>query len=166
MKISGHSLGAGVASIAGVWAALQWPAADIQVVTFGSPMPGNAMFAEVRKFEPALAAATYVTQSVCTADAAPCAAACNAKRDPGWRHPRAAFSHGFCYILAILIHKGLSIRCQFGAAVQAAGGAAESGRALVGHRARAAAARQLRPCGLRCAFPALQPLAGSSAHAA
>lgn len=109
MKISGHSLGAGVASIAGAWAALQWPAADIQVVTFGSPMPGNAMFAEVREFEPACAAATYVTQSVCPAGAAPCAAACNVHRDPGWRHPQAV-SHGFCYISAILTHKGLSMQ--------------------------------------------------------
>lgn len=46
--VSGHSLGGGVALIAGAWAALQWPAADVQVVTLGSPMPGNAQFAEVR----------------------------------------------------------------------------------------------------------------------
>jgi Lipase (class 3) len=46
--VAGHSLGGGVALIAGAWAALQWPAADVQVVTLGSPMPGNAQFAEVR----------------------------------------------------------------------------------------------------------------------
>lgn len=47
--VSGHSLGGGVALIAGAWAALQWPAADVQVVTLGSPMPGNAQFAELFK---------------------------------------------------------------------------------------------------------------------
>ncbi|KAK9819269.1 hypothetical protein WJX81_002184 [Elliptochloris bilobata] len=38
---TGHSLGGGLASLAGVWAALQWPAADVRVVALGSPMVGN-----------------------------------------------------------------------------------------------------------------------------
>ena len=46
--IAGHSLGAGVASLAAPWAALQWPSADVRCVTFGNPKPGNAAFARVR----------------------------------------------------------------------------------------------------------------------
>lgn len=45
---AGHSLGGGLASLAGVWAALQWPAADVRVVTLGSPMAGNQAWADVR----------------------------------------------------------------------------------------------------------------------
>ncbi len=45
--VSGHSLGGGVAAIAGPWAALTWPAADVRVVDFGAPMSGNAQFAQV-----------------------------------------------------------------------------------------------------------------------
>jgi predicted lipase len=45
--ITGHSLGAAIASVAGPWASLTWPAADVRVVTFGSPLPGNSQFAEV-----------------------------------------------------------------------------------------------------------------------
>ena len=44
---TGHSLGGGLASLAGVWAALQWPAADVRVVTLGSPMVGNQAWADV-----------------------------------------------------------------------------------------------------------------------
>ena len=44
---AGHSLGAGVASLAASWAALQWPAADVRCVTFGNPKPGNAAYARV-----------------------------------------------------------------------------------------------------------------------
>ena len=44
---TGHSLGAGVASICGVWASAQWVGADIRVVTFGSPATGNEQWAEV-----------------------------------------------------------------------------------------------------------------------
>ncbi len=47
MVVTGHSLGAALASITGVWAALQWPAADIYVPTFGEPKPGNRQFGEV-----------------------------------------------------------------------------------------------------------------------
>ena len=45
---AGHSLGAGVASLAAPWAALQWPGADVRCVTFGNPKPGNAAYARVR----------------------------------------------------------------------------------------------------------------------
>ena len=45
---AGHSLGGGLASLAGVWAALQWPAADVRVVTLGSPMVGNQAWVDVR----------------------------------------------------------------------------------------------------------------------
>ena len=45
---TGHSLGAGLASICGVWASAQWVGADIRVVTFGSPATGNEQWAEVR----------------------------------------------------------------------------------------------------------------------
>lgn len=44
---AGHSLGAGVASLAATWVALQWPAADIRCVTFGNPKPGNQVYSEV-----------------------------------------------------------------------------------------------------------------------
>mmetsp|Transcript_18367 Transcript_18367/g.55306 ORF Transcript_18367/g.55306 Transcript_18367/m.55306 type:complete len:738 (+) Transcript_18367:203-2416(+) len=47
--VSGHSLGAALATIAGPWAALTWPAADVRVVTFGAPLTGNEQFAEVVK---------------------------------------------------------------------------------------------------------------------
>ena len=43
----GHSLGAGVASLAAPWAALQWPGADIRCVTFGNPKPGNQAYSDV-----------------------------------------------------------------------------------------------------------------------
>ncbi len=33
------------ATLCGVWAALQWPAADVRVVTMGSPAVGNLEFA-------------------------------------------------------------------------------------------------------------------------
>ncbi|KAK9786889.1 hypothetical protein WJX73_001830 [Symbiochloris irregularis] len=42
----GHSLGGGVASLCGVWAAQTWPAADVRVVTFGSPKVGNQDWAQ------------------------------------------------------------------------------------------------------------------------
>ena len=45
---TGHSLGAGVASLCGLWATLQWVEADVRVVTFGSPAVGNQQFADVR----------------------------------------------------------------------------------------------------------------------
>ena len=35
------------ATLCGVWAALQWPAADVRVVTMGSPAVGNDAFARV-----------------------------------------------------------------------------------------------------------------------
>ena len=35
---TGHSLGAGLASVGGPWFALQWPGADVNIVTFGEPM--------------------------------------------------------------------------------------------------------------------------------
>ncbi len=44
---AGHSLGAGVASLAAPWAALQWPGADIRCVTFGNPKPGNQAYSDV-----------------------------------------------------------------------------------------------------------------------
>ncbi|DBA68386.1 TPA: hypothetical protein ACH3X2_013690 [Trebouxia sp. C0005] len=44
--ITGHSLGAGVASLAAPWAALQWPGADIRCVTFGNPKPGNQAYSD------------------------------------------------------------------------------------------------------------------------
>ncbi len=44
---AGHSLGAGVASLAAPWAALQWPGADIRCVTIGNPKPGNQAYSEV-----------------------------------------------------------------------------------------------------------------------
>ena len=47
---AGHSLGAGVASLAATWAALQWPGADIRCVTFGNPKPGNQAYADVSWF--------------------------------------------------------------------------------------------------------------------
>ena len=40
LDVSGHSLGAGVASICAVWASLTWPTADVRLVTFGSPKVG------------------------------------------------------------------------------------------------------------------------------
>jgi len=45
---TGHSLGGGLASLCGVWAALQWPGADVRVVTLGSPMVGNQAWVDVR----------------------------------------------------------------------------------------------------------------------
>nr|QOL01215.1 putative extracellular protein TR9_023 [Trebouxia lynnae] len=45
--VTGHSLGAGVASLAAPWAALQWPGADIRCVTIGNPKPGNQAYSEV-----------------------------------------------------------------------------------------------------------------------
>ena len=45
---TGHSLGAGVASICGLWASLQWVEADVRVVTFGSPAVGNQAWVDVR----------------------------------------------------------------------------------------------------------------------
>ena len=36
------------AAIGGVWAALQWPAADVYVATMGEPQPGNRQFGQVR----------------------------------------------------------------------------------------------------------------------
>ena len=41
LDVSGHSLGAGVASICAVWASLTYPTADVRLVTFGSPKVGN-----------------------------------------------------------------------------------------------------------------------------
>ena len=41
VNVTGHSLGAGVASICAVWAALQFPTADVRLITFGSPKVGN-----------------------------------------------------------------------------------------------------------------------------
>ena len=35
------------ATLCGVWSALQWPAADVRVVTMGSPAVGNVEFARV-----------------------------------------------------------------------------------------------------------------------
>jgi hypothetical protein len=49
---TGHSLGAGVATICGPWATLQWLDADVQVITFGSPGVGNQHFADVRHSQP------------------------------------------------------------------------------------------------------------------
>lgn len=45
---AGHSLGAAVATLIGPWAALQWPAADVRVSTFGSPAVGNEAFTQVK----------------------------------------------------------------------------------------------------------------------
>lgn len=45
---AGHSLGGAVATLIGPWAALQWPAADVRVTTFGSPQVGNEAFAQAR----------------------------------------------------------------------------------------------------------------------
>ncbi len=45
---TGHSLGGGLASLCGVWAALQWPGADVRVVTLGSPKVGNQAWVDVR----------------------------------------------------------------------------------------------------------------------
>jgi hypothetical protein len=47
--VTGHSLGAAVATLIGPWAALQWPAADVRVSTFGSPQVGNLEFAQAFK---------------------------------------------------------------------------------------------------------------------
>ncbi|KAL3150417.1 hypothetical protein ABBQ32_000254 [Trebouxia sp. C0010 RCD-2024] len=44
--VTGHSLGAAVATLIGPWAALQWPAADVRVSTFGSPAVGNEAFTQ------------------------------------------------------------------------------------------------------------------------
>ncbi len=49
---AGHSLGAGVASLAAPWAALQWPGADIRCVTFGNPKPGNQAYSDVSSHLP------------------------------------------------------------------------------------------------------------------
>ncbi|EIE24481.1 alpha/beta-hydrolase [Coccomyxa subellipsoidea C-169] len=46
---TGHSLGAALASLCGVWASLQWLDADVRVVTFGSPAVGNQEFANAFK---------------------------------------------------------------------------------------------------------------------
>ena len=51
---AGHSLGAGVASLAAPWAALQWPGADIRCVTFGNPKPGNQAYSDVSCHLPSL----------------------------------------------------------------------------------------------------------------
>lgn len=45
---TGHSLGAGIAPICGLWASLQWVEADVRVVTFGSPAVGNQAWVDVR----------------------------------------------------------------------------------------------------------------------
>ena len=41
------------ATLCGVWSALQWPAADVRVVTMGSPAVGNVEFARV-SFSPSM----------------------------------------------------------------------------------------------------------------
>lgn len=41
----GHSLGGGLATICGPWAAETWPTADVRVISFGSPKAGNDEFA-------------------------------------------------------------------------------------------------------------------------
>lgn len=46
---TGHSLGAALATLCGVWSSLQWLDADVRVVTFGSPAVGNQEFANVRE---------------------------------------------------------------------------------------------------------------------
>ena len=38
------------ATLCGVWASLQWPAADVRVVTMGSPAVGNLEFARASPF--------------------------------------------------------------------------------------------------------------------
>lgn len=65
--VSGHSLGAALATIAGPWAALTWPAADVRVVTFGAPLTGNEQFAEVR----ALPCCTGICSTLCLQAFAP-----------------------------------------------------------------------------------------------
>ena len=45
VDVTGHSLGAGVASLAAVWASMTWPTADVRLVTFGSPKVGNSDWA-------------------------------------------------------------------------------------------------------------------------
>ncbi|CAL8467464.1 g7002 [Coccomyxa elongata] len=46
---TGHSLGAALASLCGVWSSLRWLDADVRVVTFGSPAVGNQEFANAFK---------------------------------------------------------------------------------------------------------------------
>ncbi|KAK9814603.1 hypothetical protein WJX72_008506 [[Myrmecia] bisecta] len=43
--ITGHSLGGGLATLAAMWATIQWPEADVTCVTFGSPQTGNTDWA-------------------------------------------------------------------------------------------------------------------------
>lgn len=45
IECTGHSLGGGLATICGVWAAMVWPQSDVRIVTFGSPKAGNSDFA-------------------------------------------------------------------------------------------------------------------------
>ena len=47
---AGHSLGAAVASICGLWAAAHYPAADILTVTLGQPFTGDQEYVDVRTF--------------------------------------------------------------------------------------------------------------------
>ena len=67
---TGHSLGAGVASICGLWATLQWVEADVRVVTFGSPAVGNQAWVDVRSQPPALL--TELLESYNQDDNLPC----------------------------------------------------------------------------------------------
>ncbi|BDA42896.1 probable lipase at C-terminar half [Coccomyxa sp. Obi] len=46
---TGHSLGAALASLCGVWSSLQWLDADVRVVTFGSPAVGNQEWVDAFK---------------------------------------------------------------------------------------------------------------------
>ena len=45
VECTGHSLGAGLATLCGVWATENWPQSDVRGVTFGSPKVGNSDFA-------------------------------------------------------------------------------------------------------------------------
>ena len=46
-KLADRPVRCAQATLCGVWAALQWPDADVRVVTMGSPAVGNAEFARV-----------------------------------------------------------------------------------------------------------------------
>lgn len=46
----GHSLGGALATLAGAWAAYEYPRADIRCITLGSPRVGNRTFCNAMKY--------------------------------------------------------------------------------------------------------------------
>eukprot|EP00887_Chlorella_sp_A99_P002580 scaffold6.g2580.t1 len=78
---AGHSLGGAVATLVSVWAALQWPAADVRCFSFGSPKVGNSKF--VRAYQTLVGMRVRVVNG---ADPVP-------NLPPDWALPRLRYRH-------------------------------------------------------------------------